>query len=136
MKDSRCEGNVLVEFVFIALGIMVPICLVITSAYSLASNFLALSNAARSATRMLAIAEDAQSGRQKATLIIRKQLQQAGLNPNWYQIQVTCTQRPCLTPAGFVTIKISGNSRLHAPFLDSVTVPLSVSQTMEVSGLQ
>ena len=135
MNNSRCEGNVLVEFIFVATVILVPICLLAVSAFSVTSNFLAMSNAVRSGTRMLAISADVQSGKLKATLIIRKKLQQAGLDPNLYEIQVNCSERQCLSPGGFVTIRLSGVSRLHNPLLDSVSVPISVSQTMEVSGL-
>ena len=136
MTVNRCDGNVLVEFVFIAVMIMLPLCLMATSAYSLATNYLAMSNSVRSATRTLAVSENLQSGKQRAALIVRKQLQQAGLDPSAYQIQFTCSEQPCLTSGGFVTIRLSGNARLHTPFLDSVTMPLSVSQTMEVSGSQ
>ena len=136
MNFRRADGNVFVEFIFIAVLMMVPISLLATSAYSLASNFLAMSNAVRSGARMLAISADIQSGKQKTTLIIRNQLQQAGLDPNLYQIQVTCSQRPCLSSGGFVTVRLSGASKLRNPLLDSVSVPLSVSQTVEVSGLQ
>ena len=136
MNFRRSDGNVLIEFIFIAVLIMVPLSLMAPSVYYLSNNFLAMSNAVRSGTRMLAISADFQSGKQKTSLIIRKELLQAGLDPNLFQIQVTCSEQACLSPGGFVTVKLSGASSLHNPLLDSISVPISVSQTIEVSGLQ
>lgn len=136
MSSSKDRGNVLVEFIVLALVLLIPISYISVYGYEVARTYLTMNSAVRSATRIFVIQESVQTAKLKATLMIEKQLVQAGFSAKEFPNTIRCSTDPCLTPGGFVTISVAGYQRLNPPFGRPILLRLRASQTMEVDSAQ
>ena len=130
------HGNVSIEFIAISLFLLIPICYLAVSALSVAQTFLTLTGAARTGARVFVIAENDVTAKQSASQVIREQLKIGQLEPAKISTNFTCTENPCLTPNGFVTVTMKASQSVVLPLLKPITVALSSSQTIEVDAIR
>lgn len=133
LKDSK--GNVSLEFIFVSAALLIPISFLAIYIYSIASTYVAISNAARMAARIYVLEDSEPLAKQKVQRAVSRQLQDYGLRSRDFRAQVSCSARPCLTSGEYVTISITGKRRVKAPFAQQISVTLTASQTLEVDGV-
>lgn len=136
MSGSKDRGNVLVEFIFLVIVLLIPISYISVYGYEVARTYLAMNSAVRSAARIFVIQDSVHTATLKANRLIEKQLDQAGLSAKAFPSTIRCTTDPCLTSGGFVTISLTGYQRVHPPFSRPISLRISASQTMEVDSAQ
>jgi Flp pilus assembly protein TadG len=79
LVDSRDQGTAIIEFVFIAILVLVPLVYLVTAVALVQRSSLAVTNAAREAGRAFATAESDGSGRARAQVAARLALADQGV---------------------------------------------------------
>jgi Flp pilus assembly protein TadG len=115
------SGNAIVEFVFIAVLVMVPLIYLIAAVATVQRNSLAVSQAARDAGRAFATSESADEARDRVTAAVRLALADQGL-PDDADVRFVAAGASCdstavapqLTPGARFTVCVSRRVRLPA----------------------
>lgn len=133
-RTATDSGNVLIEFISIALLLIIPITYVAFQTAYVARTYVALTSISSLATRAFVIQPTDQRARQIAALEIARELRAQHLTKQTFRTSITCTQSPCISPGGFVTLALSGKVKISVPFIKAVEIPLKSSQTLAVDG--
>jgi hypothetical protein len=116
MKLFRSDaGNVIVEFIGITVGLLVPLSIVANSSLLVANAYLATDVAARTAARAFVVSENDVVAFRSATSAARLSVDDFGSGGGTITTQISCSKKPCLSPGGFVTVKISKEIILNLP---------------------
>ena len=105
-RDQR--GTALVEFVWLALLLLVPLLYVVLAVFDTQRTSYAASAAARSATRAFVTAPDEASAYARARSAARLAFADQGLDAGAFTLTLSCRPRPadCLTPGSVVTARV------------------------------
>jgi hypothetical protein len=99
------EGSALVEFVFLAVVMLVPIVYLIVALGRIQAGTLAAEQGSREAARVFVTAPDVQSGMSRARVAAALAYRDQGFAPPGVrQLAVTCSATPCLAPGARVTV--------------------------------
>jgi Flp pilus assembly protein TadG len=114
-KASSDDGNAIVEFVWLAVLLMVPLVYLMLTVFRVQSASYAVSSATREAGRVFVTAPDSGTGHRRALESAALVMHDAGLRLDPGQVRITCSATPCLTPGARVDIEIGYDTTL--PFV-------------------
>ncbi len=134
-RDLRSEaGNALVEFVYLAVLLMVPLVYVLISVFFVQRAAFGTTEAARQAGRAYARAATVDEAERRATAAARLVLADQGLVLGPSDLTFTCRGGPCLSGGSRVQITVKHPVRL--PILGAVfgasdrgAIPVSATHT-------
>jgi Flp pilus assembly protein TadG len=112
------EGTAVLEFVFLALLLLVPLVYVLLAAFAVQRAAYALSAAAREAGRGYLTAPSAEAADARALAALDIALRDHGLRADDVSLAVDCTAEPCLTPGATVTVRLS--TTVPLPFVPAL----------------
>ena len=134
-------GSAVVEFVVIAVGLLVPIAYLVLAAAAVQSAAFASTQAVREAGRAFSTASTEAEGRQRALAAARLAFSDHDLVLPPGSLRVTCPEGPCLTPGSVVTVDLAWSvALLWLPgSLDSdvpARVPVTATHRLPVDDLR
>lgn len=105
---SGDEGNAIVEFLGVALLLLVPVVYLVLTLGTLQAGAFAVDGAAREAARAFATAVDDTDGRARADSAVALALADQGLAPDRAPgaLRLACSADPCRTPGASVTVTV------------------------------
>ena len=105
MRSARDDdGTALVEFVVVAVLLMVPLVHVVLAVAAVQRTSFAASTAVREAARAFVTSDSPAAGRTRARAAARLALADHGLTLPAGALAVTCLDDPCLAPGGRVSV--------------------------------
>jgi len=138
MKQFRPDrGNVIVEFIGITIALLVPLSIIASSSIMVANAYLSTDVSARIAARAYVLSSNDASGTRAANSAAGLSSQDFDSQVLMRPIKVSCTKNPCLSPGGFVTVRVSKEVNLNLPkALGSRSVVVSAQHTAVVDELR
>jgi hypothetical protein len=109
------DGNVIVEFIGITVALLVPLSIIASSSIMVANAYLATDVSARTAARAFVISSSDASGSRAANSAAGLIAQDFDSHNAAITTKITCSKNPCLSPGGFVTVRVSKEVRLNLP---------------------
>jgi hypothetical protein len=109
------SGNVIVEFIGVTVALLVPLSIIANSCIMVANAYLSTDVAARSATRAFVVSSSDTNGTRAANSAVGLTALDFDRKNGGLATKITCTKSPCLTPGGFVTVKVSKEVKLNLP---------------------
>lgn len=129
---TNTHGNVVVEFVGVVVGLMLPLVYVGSACWDVARVQLALRTAAHSGSRAYVLSPNARVATSRLGTVVSTALQDAGVSATGTIRRVSCSQTPCLTPGGYVTVSLTRPVAVAVPVLGTWTVRMTASDTSVV----
>lgn len=120
------DGTALVEFIWLAVILLVPLLYVVTTVFDVQRTAYAASAAARSASRAYVAGADQQAAQRAAQVAAALAFADQGLADAEFTLRIRCTPDPdqCLTPGSVVTAVIGASRALPLmPALFGGTAP-------------
>ena len=114
-SSSSEEGSALVEFVALALLVMIPLIYIVMAVARVQSAAYAVTTAVREAGRVYATSATDVQGRQRAAAAARLALADHGFELTSGALQVRCAGGPCLAPG--TRVEVSVRLSVPLPFL-------------------
>ena len=117
------RGSAVVEFLGVALLLLVPIVYLIITLGRVQAATFAADGAARVAGRLIAQADTFEDGLAAAALAVELAFDDQGMEVDGASaLQVTCQQDPCLSPGAYLHLQVATDVPLPLtpPFLDEV----------------
>ena len=111
-------GNAIVEFVYLAILLMVPLVYVLLTVFQVQRAAFAASSAAREAGRVFATSSDEAVAEDRAATSARIVLRDSGLTLAPGDLRITCSSSPCLEPGSRVEVVVT--HRVTLPLLPDV----------------
>lgn len=105
-RDER--GTAIVEFVWLALLLLVPLLYVVLAVFETQRASYAASAAARSATRAFVTSPDQATGHARARAAARLAFLDQGIESDAFRLTITCRPDPdrCLSPGSVVSAEV------------------------------
>jgi len=100
-------GNAILEFLFLAVLLMIPLVYVLLTVFAVQRAAYAVSSASREAGRVFVAAENAALGRARAEQATAIVLRDSGLTAQPGTLDLACSAQPCLTPGATVTVVLT-----------------------------
>ncbi len=101
------EGNAMVEFVFLAVLLMVPLVYVLLTVFRVQGAAYAVSSAAREAGRVFTTTESSDGASDRAFAAAAMVMRDSGLALSPRELHIRCAADPCLTPGATVDVSIA-----------------------------
>jgi len=121
------EGSASLEFITAGLLLLLPMVYLVLTLSALQAGAFAVEGAARQAARVYVQGENAAEADAAAGRAIEFALADYGLEDSSVDVSVSCTESPCLTRRGFVTVTVATTVALPlVPPVLSVDTPLSI----------
>lgn len=131
------EGNVIVEFIGVTVALLVPIAIIANSCIVVASAYLSTDVSARTAARAFVVSSSDATGSRVARTAAGLVAQDFDSRNEVITTKITCSKKPCLTPGGYVTVKVSRKVKLNLPrALGSRSVLVTAQHTSIVDELR
>ena len=108
-------GNAIVEFVYLAVLLMVPLTYVLLTVFHVQRASYAASSAAREAGRAFATSTEGDAAQDRAVLAARLVMRDSGLRLDASDVRIACSTTPCLEPGS--TIRVSVSQDVSLPLL-------------------
>jgi hypothetical protein len=115
MRFRSDAGNVIVEFIGITVALLVPLSIIANSCILVANAYLATDISARTAARAFVVSSSDANGTRAASSAAGLSAQDFDSRNAAITTKISCTENPCLSPGGFVTVKISKEVKLNLP---------------------
>jgi len=109
------DGNAIVEFVYLAVLLMVPLVYVLLTVFRVQGAAYAVSSAAREAGRVYATSDVIDEAGPRALVAAQLVMRDSNLTLAEQDLRISCSSDPCLTPGSRVNIVIAYDVSL--PFL-------------------
>jgi hypothetical protein len=138
--DER--GSALVELSWLGLLLLVPMLWIVLSVFEVQRGAFGVSTAARSAGRAYALAPDDAAGRARAEAVIRRALDDQGLEGEPFTLRVTCRPVPADCHSGTSVITVRVSTQVELPLLpdvlggDSPSFALDATHTVPIGQYQ
>ena len=136
-KISSDEGNVLVEFIGVIVALLIPISTIAGAATSIAQSYLATDVSARAASRAFVVSSSesrAKTNSRHAALVAFNDVDNSRSSAS---VAISCSKTPCLTPGGYVTVKVSRKVNLQLPMrFGARSILVSAKHTAVVDELR
>jgi Flp pilus assembly protein TadG len=100
------DGNALVEFVYLAVLLMVPLVYVLLTVFRVQGASYAVSSAAREAGRVFVTSDSQDAAGERALTAAALVMGDSNLPLDARDLRITCSSRPCLTPGSRVEVDI------------------------------
>lgn len=104
---SGDEGNAIVEFVFLAVLLLVPLVYLLLTVFRVQAAAYAVSSAAREAGRVFTTTTSSDGAPDRAFLAAAMVMRDSGLDLAPRQLHIQCAGNPCLTPGATVDVSIA-----------------------------
>jgi Flp pilus assembly protein TadG len=129
LRDEDDDGNAIIEFVYLAVLLMVPLVYVLLTVFRVQGAAYAVSSAAREAGRIYATSESGEDAYERAFAAASVVMADSGFELSRRQLQIDCDD--CLQPGARVPVVIDYNVDLPLlpRFLDR-----SAPASLHVSG--
>ena len=101
------SGNAVLEFLFLAVLLMVPLVYLLLTVFTVQRAAYAVSSASREAGRVFVAADSEALGRARAEQATAIVLRDSGLTAQPGGLDLTCSAQPCLTPGATVTVVLT-----------------------------
>ena len=116
MRTIKSEaGNVIVEFIGITAALLVPLSIIAHSSITMANAYMSTDIAARTAARAFVVSNSDTSGSRAANTAATLAVEDFDERDSTLKIRISCSKDPCLSPGGFVTVRVSKEVRLNLP---------------------
>jgi hypothetical protein len=115
MKISTDEGNVIVEFIGVLMALVMPITIIASVSVSISQSYLATEVASRAASRAFVISNTETNARKHAYAVAKVAMQDHGAFDNSVVTKISCSNSPCLSPSGYVTVTVQRQVLLALP---------------------
>lgn len=131
-------GAALVEFVLLAVVLIVPLAYLVLAVFEVQRAAFATSSAAREAARVFVVAPSSAQGELRARQAVSLAMDDQGLDGGAAALRIECLADPCLTPGARVRVEVDVAVGLpFVPWLGdgpagSVPVRASHTQTVDV----
>ena len=124
-------GNAIVEFVYLAVLLMVPLVYVLLTVFRVQSAAYSVSGAAREAGRVFATAPSAEEGADRAYVAAGIVMADTDLKLRPRELTITCSSDPCLEPGSTVEVTVEHDAQLPLlpALFGSATPSISVSSS-------
>lgn len=109
------DGNAIVEFVYLAIVLMVPLTYVLLTVFRVQAAAYAVSSAAREAGRVFATSESLEAAGPRAYTAASIVMRDSNLTLPSRDLRISCSSSPCLIPGSQVDVVIDYEVTL--PFL-------------------
>ena len=113
--SSPDDGNAIVEFVYLAVLLMVPLVYVLLAVFRVQGAAYAVSSAAREAGRVYATSDGIDEAGLRALVAARLVMRDSNLTLPGRDLRISCSREPCLAPGSRVNVVIEYDVSL--PFL-------------------
>lgn len=100
------EGNAIVEFVYLAILLMVPLVYILLTVFRVQGAAFAVSSAAREAGRVYATSSEVEEAGQQAFTAAALVMNDSNLPLARRELHVSCSGGPCLSPGSRVDVAI------------------------------
>lgn len=109
LVQARCDddGNAIVEFVYLAVLLMVPLVYVLLTVFRVQGASYAVSSAAREAGRVFATSDAVDDAGPRAMTAARIVMRDSNLAFAPEDMEITCSSTPCLEPGSQVNVVIA-----------------------------
>ena len=125
------DGNAIVEFVYLAVLLMVPLAYVLLTVFRVQAAAYAVSSATREAGRVFATSASVEDAPERAFAAASIVMRDSNLPLDRRDLRVTCSSSPCLAPGSSIEVVLAYDVTL--PFLPRVLAG-EAPATVEVSG--
>ena len=132
MRVKSDAGNVIVEFIGITVALLVPLSIIANSCIMVANAYLATDTSARNAARAFVVSSSDANGTRTANSAVGVSAKDFDSDNTAIITKISCTHNPCLSPGGFVTVKVSKEVRLNLPAVFGSRSVLVTSQHTSV----
>jgi hypothetical protein len=133
-RCSRDDGSVVLEFVVIAMGVLVPLLYIALAVMHTTGAAMATSQAARSAARAFSVASSPAQGLVLARAAARLAFADHGLTLPADALHLSCS-RECLAPGSRVSVDIDWRAPL--PVVGrAVAIPLHSRQDLQIDDMR
>lgn len=142
MRQSRRlssdDGSASLEFITAGMLLLLPMVYLVLTLSAVQAGAFAVEGAARQAARVYVQGENAAEADAAASRAIEFALADYGLEDAAVDVAVSCTEAPCLTRRGFVTVTVATTVALPLvpPVLSldaPLSIPVSSTATQQVS---
>ena len=124
------SGNAIVEFVYLAVLLMVPLVYVLITVFRVQAASYAVSSAAREAGRVYATSSSIDGADGRAFAAARMVMADSHLSLDADQLRITCSTHPCLQPGSQVNVVMTYNVALPlVPRFFAGRVPATIHVT-------
>jgi len=132
MRVKSDAGNAIVEFIGITVALFVPLSVVANACILIANAYLATDISARTAARAFVVSSSDTDGTRTANSAAGVSAKDFDSGNTVIITKILCTHNPCLSPGGFVTVKVSKEVRLNLPAVFGSRSVLVTSQHTSV----
>lgn len=138
-RPTGDDGNALVEFLYLAVLLMIPIVYVLLAVFQVQRAAFGVTEATRQAGRAFSVATSVDDGQARAEAATQLAMADQGLHDS-NRPHLTCVGGPCLTPGSRVRVTLTYRVRL--PLLGALfggsggTIPVSSTHTEYVDRFQ
>jgi Flp pilus assembly protein TadG len=101
------DGNAIVEFVYLAVLLMVPLVYVLLTVFRVQGAAYAVSSAAREAGRVYATSDSVESAGERAFVAASIVMRDSNLSLAPRDLRIRCSSDPCLAPGSRVEVDIA-----------------------------
>jgi Flp pilus assembly protein TadG len=112
MAGDAQSGNAIVEFVYLAVLLMVPLVYVLITVFRVQAASYAVSSAAREAGRVYATSSSIDDADIRALDAARMVMADSHFSLDADQLRITCSTHPCLQPGSQVNVVMTYNVAL------------------------
>jgi len=127
MAGDVQSGNAIVEFVYLAVLLMVPLVYVLITVFRVQAASYAVSSAAREAGRVYATSSSIDDADGRAFAAARMVMADSHLSLDADQLGITCSTHPCLQPGSQVNVVMTYDVALPwVPRIFSDRAPASI----------
>lgn len=135
--ESSEEGNVLVEFIGLIVALLIPISIIAGACVSIAQSYLATDISARSASRAFVVSSNEARAVTNSRRAAAATFKDFDISKSSASVAISCSKVPCLTPGGYVTVKVSRKVNLQLPLkLGPRSILVSAQHTAVVDELR
>jgi len=106
VRMAADDGNALVEFVYLAVLLMVPLVYVLLTVFRVQGASYAVSSAAREAGRVYVTSDSPDAAGERALTAAALVMRDSNLPLEARDLRITCSSRPCLAPGSRVEVDI------------------------------
>jgi Flp pilus assembly protein TadG len=133
---TRSQGNVVVEFVGVIVALLLPLSFLGGACWEVARTQLALRAAAHAASRAFVLSPSSSVATKRVAAVTSAVLRDAGVDVGKTRRSVVCTENPCLTPGGYVTVTLAQAVAIQLPGVGSWNAQIVATDTSVVDVLR
>lgn len=108
-------GNVIVEFIGVTVALFLPLSIIANASMLVANSYLSTDISARTAARAFVVSSSDANGTRVANAAAKQVASDFHSQNSEVSTKISCSENPCLSPGGFVTVRVSKEVRLNLP---------------------